>query len=317
MKIRTLVSLGVAVGMLGLLIWRAGLRSERSVLTAASDDKVASGASVSGTGTSIVEVSSGRGTGLVQQVVSGLTGGVQQADAVSPLISAYAALIGDQIGGIQWLFKAAGLPRMDLQTQQWLMAQINPREGITGKGAQLVLLASKGDLDAARFIWQLLTEGLAGQEISPEDERLLLFLPMHLGQSARFHPEIIAWLEDGAGRGYWEKARSWVSKDAAGANRALQVMCIKGLGNSGAEGLEVLRRLRAVFEAAKDADTLAEIADAAAVNAMVRRYGDARFTGEASAGSARGLVELSLRWLGTAEAQEWKAPYRRALGITR
>lgn len=322
MKVKIVIGVGIGVGVLVLCIWLSGLVNgpgrvdRRAVSVAASKGKDGSGDGVSGTGTLAGVASAGPGAELAGGTNLQAKSGAQQASGASPLISAYAEVIGDKSGGLKWYWKAGALPRMDRQTQQWVIEQFNQTEGLTNKGAHLFLIASKGDLDGARFIWHLLTEGLAGQEVTPAEEVILLVLPEELGKSARFHPEIIAWLEEGARDGYWERARSWVSKDAAGANRALRVMCVKGLGQSGrTEGVEALRRVRQLAEAAGDPGLVSEIADAAAENAMVARYGDAWFTGEAYGHSVEQYGRMITAWSDTPEGAEWSEASRRVSGI--
>lgn len=223
----------------------------------------------------------------------------QEADVrlANPLMRAYAEMLADTTGGLQWVWRAAKLPRMDRPMQDWVMQEVTRIEGLTNKGAHLFLLAKKGDLDAARFIWNLLTDGLAGQELTAAEEQILFGLPSDLGQSARFHTEIVGWLEQGGHAGYWVQNRKWLSQDAVGADSALQFSRIRGLGASGrTEGMDALRRLRYSAEAARDAGILAKIADAAGGNAMVARYGDAWFAGEAFGRSTDGYIRMLIAW---------------------
>jgi len=317
MNAKVLIGIGFAMSVVAIFAWYLWSQHGPAALTGAEHVSVKHRLELVESNSSVPapEPQAASTLGLEQQQPPpASTPATQQktgVDLTSALVRAYGAMLAETTGGVEWSRRAARLPRMDRVIQSWVMGEYHRIEGVTNKGAHLFLLSSKGDFEAARFIWSLLTEGFRGQELTTADELILLVLPGELGQSARFHPEILEWLERGANISYWEQNRQWVSRNAASANRALQVLCIKGLGYSGRpEGFEALRRLRAVAEAAGDAGTLAEISDAAAVNAMVQRYGDAWFTGDVwqSAGQYLRLLDI---WKDT-EGREWREAFRRA-----
>jgi len=52
-------------------------------------------------------------------------------------------------------------------------------------------------------------------------------------------------------------------------------------------------------------------------DAMVARYGDAWFTGEAFGQSTDGYIRMLIAWQNTPEGAEWMESFRRASGIGR